>query len=523
MATVPESSSGDPTSEVDAADNRASVEETNPMLGEGSPVDRSEHSPTGTERRIQGVTTVRQLYVSHFLSTWNSRVFEFGAVLFLADIFPGTLWPSSFYALVRAAAAIGFSPAVGGYIDRNERLPVVRTSIVGQRGAVVFSCFLFTGLALKTSPWIALEGILFAGLCLGAIVEKLCSVMNLIAIERDWVVAIAEGTGLNLEELNSQMRRIDLFCKLLGPLLIAFLGGISTTVAVYVTGGMGLVSVIIEYYAIAQVHKKIEILQAPRTSSATQHNHNSSDRRRTRTAALKMLKGCSASLMQYVQSPIFLPSVALSILYFTVLSFSGQMVTYLVSVHFTSVQIGLLRTASVILELSATWVAPFIIDRVGPVRAGLWSINWQLLFLVPTVSLFVLIEPPFTAALIMVAGVVMSRVGLWGFDLAVQLLVQESVEPEARGSFSSMEASFQNFFELCAYMSTLIFSRPEQFRYPILMSTVAILVADATYAKFVVDRRGHLIHLSKCIVGPGASTRWTLKGWTENIRMQDIS
>ena len=71
----------------------------------------------------------RRLYISHFLSTWNSRVFEFGAILFIASIFPGTLLPPSLYALVRSASAIFFSPAVGRYIDRGNRLSVVRVSI----------------------------------------------------------------------------------------------------------------------------------------------------------------------------------------------------------------------------------------------------------------------------------------------------------------------------------------------------------------------------------------------------------
>jgi hypothetical protein len=71
----------------------------------------------------------RRLFISHFLSTWNSRVFEFGAVLFLASIFPRTLLPMSVYALARAASAICFSPAVGRYIDAGDRLSVVRFSI----------------------------------------------------------------------------------------------------------------------------------------------------------------------------------------------------------------------------------------------------------------------------------------------------------------------------------------------------------------------------------------------------------
>ena len=78
-----------------------------------------------------GVPTgiVRRLYISHFLSMWNSRFFEFGAVLFIAKIFPGTLLPVSIYAVVRSAAAIVLSPKIGSYIDVNERLKVVRLSI----------------------------------------------------------------------------------------------------------------------------------------------------------------------------------------------------------------------------------------------------------------------------------------------------------------------------------------------------------------------------------------------------------
>ena len=73
--------------------------------------------------------TARRLYVSHFLSTWNSRVFEFGSVLYLATIFPGTLLPMSVYAVARAASAILLSSLVGQYIDTGDRLRVVRHSI----------------------------------------------------------------------------------------------------------------------------------------------------------------------------------------------------------------------------------------------------------------------------------------------------------------------------------------------------------------------------------------------------------
>jgi iron-regulated transporter 1 len=70
-----------------------------------------------------------KLYTSHFLSTWNSRLFEFGAVLFISTIFPGTLFPASIYALTRSASVILFSTAIGHLIDRSERLFLIRLSI----------------------------------------------------------------------------------------------------------------------------------------------------------------------------------------------------------------------------------------------------------------------------------------------------------------------------------------------------------------------------------------------------------
>ena len=53
--------------------------------------------------------------------------------------------------------------------------------------------------------------------------------------------------------LNARMRRIDLFCKLAGPLCIALIDGVSTKIAIFVALGTNTLSVPIEYLAIAQV------------------------------------------------------------------------------------------------------------------------------------------------------------------------------------------------------------------------------------------------------------------------------
>lgn len=130
-----------------------------------------------------------RLYVSHFLSTWNSRLFEFGSVLFLTSIYPQTLLAMSVYALVRSAAAIVFAQALGLWIDRGERLSTVRMSILGQRMAVASSCAIFWVLIQEESRFRggSTKIGLFAVTILLACLEKLFSVLNLVSVERDWV------------------------------------------------------------------------------------------------------------------------------------------------------------------------------------------------------------------------------------------------------------------------------------------------------------------------------------------------
>lgn len=53
--------------------------------------------------------------------------------------------------------------------------------------------------------------------------------------------------------MNARMRRIDLFCKLMGPLTISLVAIASTEIAIYTTLGMNVASVVTEYVFIEQV------------------------------------------------------------------------------------------------------------------------------------------------------------------------------------------------------------------------------------------------------------------------------
>lgn len=63
-----------------------------------------------------------------------------------------------------------------------------------------------------------------------------------------------------------------------------------------------------------------------------------------------------------------------------------------------------------------------------------------------------------------------------------------------RGAFSSVEAGWQNGFELHSYASTMIFFRPGQFKWPTLISAVAVGLASVIYTFYVYIQRKHLLH-----------------------------
>jgi iron-regulated transporter 1 len=254
------------------------------------------------------------------------------------------------------------------------------------------------------------------------------------------------------------MRRIDLMCKLIAPLFIALIDGFSTELAIVVNFGMNVASVIVEYFAIArvcpasrfhnhchridffrhQVYYEVPALQQPKTKQREDTDiviPQPRPQRESRLAGLtrnwqRVQTVASTSAKDfglYLKHPAFLPSFAGALLYLTVLSFAGQMVTYLVSAGYSSMHIGIARALSVAFEVLATWVAPWLVGKIGPIRSGLWLISWQMLFLGAGMVIFWACaeDRPVVSASVLVGGTILSRLGLRGFDLSVQLIVQE--------------------------------------------------------------------------------------------------
>ncbi|KAL5117258.1 hypothetical protein ACEQ8H_004817 [Pleosporales sp. CAS-2024a] len=448
-----------------------------------------------------------RLYTSHTLSTWNSRTFEFGAVIFLAAIFPGTLFFASCYALFRSLSAAVLASWIGSRVDRQNRLDVVRQSIVWQRLSVAGSCLvLLAMLSSGANERGLVTYALFTASVVLACVEKLAYVANTVAVERDWIIVVSDSLRVERQELNSVMRRIDLICKLIAPVGIGLLdGGHSTRIAIWLVFAQNAISVAVEYWAIKHLYDAIPELgqsKGPETSQdcVTLLSTTTTTTTNLGSATKKPEKNFLAPYKSYIQNPAFLASFALSLLYLTVLSFASQMTTYLLTLGFTSTHVSIMRLVSVLLEISATCAAPWLMARIGAVRSGLWFINEQLISIALAIGLWLYyMDKPITAGIVLVSGVAFSRLGLWGFDLSVQFLVQDAAPKATRGSFSAIEMSLQNVFEVLSFATTMVWYRPEDFKFPIYISAGAIATSAACFAGFVRKRRGHLLHTDRCL------------------------
>ena len=73
-------------------------------------------------RRIEIIGNKRKsslaMYVSHVLSTWGQRGWEFMVGILMVQIYPSSLLLVATFGMFDAAAVTLFSSSVGGYIDR---------------------------------------------------------------------------------------------------------------------------------------------------------------------------------------------------------------------------------------------------------------------------------------------------------------------------------------------------------------------------------------------------------------------
>jgi iron-regulated transporter 1 len=306
-------------------------------------------------------------------------------------------------------------------------------------------------------------------------------IVNNIAIEKDWVVVISNG---DTEKLTTTMRRIDLFCKTMAPLtmgIITIKGSLYGLISIII---WNILSGCIEYILIYRTYIKYPDLS----------NKNNNNNENTPLIGNENYEE-NITFIDYIKHKVFLASLSLSMLYLTVLSFGGIMVSYLKLVGYSDLMLGILRAIAGITGISATYLMPYISKKIGVVRTGLWSLWIEFFTLVPVILSFKLNGPNWINFLMMFGGMSLSRIGLWMFDLSETLILQNQVEPKNIGSIAGWQHALCNFFDLLQFILTMIISNPKDFFIPSFISLISVLLSALVFTYYVYRERGHLLHI----------------------------
>ncbi|PIK35504.1 putative solute carrier family 40 member 1 [Apostichopus japonicus] len=85
-------------------------------------------------------------------------------------------------------------------------------------------------------------------------------------------------------------------------------------------------------------------------------------------------------------------------------------------------------------------------------------------------------------------GMILSRIGLWAFDLVLSQQIQESVEEHHRGIFNGIQSSLQSSFDMIHFILVIGLPCPESFGYLIFASYLFVCLGAAMYARFSYRR-----------------------------------
>ncbi|KAL4422722.1 hypothetical protein ABPG75_008919 [Micractinium tetrahymenae] len=450
----------------------------------------------------------RALQASHFLSTWGQRGWEFNVGLLMLELHPSSLAFVALWGLLDSALAAACGGAVGAWVDRQPRLAAASRMYLLQNCCVAASAA--TALALLLSRarsgalyWLGLGVTMAAGSA-----STLGALGSTLSVEREWTKTLCGGDHAALASLNAAMKRIDLTCLIASPLMVGlvmqYAGGppmVGSTLALLAWNMLAWWPEVLLLRRAQRLSPALAADKPPRRAGAGSSEHaddgagsgggtgsGSSSRDGGLAAALRRQ---ARPWAQYARQPAAAPALALALLYLTVMSWGTLMTAYLKSEGLPEAELALYRGLGAVSGILATLAFPPLHRWLGLVPTGAAAIWLQLACLLGGAGPAVAAAagaPVGSGARVyaLVWGLVLSRFGLWSFDLAANQLIQETVDHGSLGAVSGVQGSLQSLLQMLAYLAGVVQPGTQQFPWLMAASCCAVGAAAALVTAFAV-------------------------------------
>lgn len=439
--------------------------------------------------------TINVLYTMHMFFAFVSRMWEIGIVLLVAELTGNSLFIVALAGLMSSSTVFLFSPSVGAWFDDNDRLYAMKLALLVKVVSVSTGYALCAHLLGLNDVSAIVDGYEIYAVPLVCALANLSFAMVTMSIEKDWVVVLSGGNRDWLSSTNAMMTQIDLSCNAVAPAVTGILFSVFsyravalvlltlnavTTMGLYIflnrlydswpalMRRKGNTGIILEADIIAVVTEPLaeaDMLADGVTSPPPSPQQTPSDSRHPLPP--------SGSTPSFIESGVAGTMFAYSCLYFTVLSFSSLMLVYLKWSGLEDHWIGVARGVAAVSGFLGAAIYPYARGILGLVLSGQIFIWWQCC-LVGGAATAIVVTNSTSAVKIMVGCVLVSRIGLWAFDLCARQIAQEGVPEAHRGAINGKWRSLTAFFDLSSYLVAVMFPDPADFW--ILASTSAVMV-----------------------------------------------
>lgn len=437
---------------------------------------------------INKVSHMNYLYILYFTACLMERTWRFALPVILSNIAGGGYQAVAVLCFVSPLACFIFAPGVGRILDTVDKSLGVWSLLLLQCSSIILSgCLLLH--AFKYSLSIT-SGPVFNLIVALQMVEKLSAVTSEVAIERDWLTQLCgKENTLALAHGNSMLRQMDLACDFIGTVSY---GWIYDSV-----GSMGSIiyTTVIAICSTPMLYVLIFFRLSDGLSS------NTVSRVRNEIECKKFSTTVNAWREYFFENPMLPSSIVIVLLYFNVaLSPGGILTAFLTFKGMNGSSLAIFRGSCALMGFVGSHVGKMFIKNFGLLKSGRIALAALIATLGSSVAIFLSQLNNFNKndettfyLLAFSGGIVLSRIGLWIFDLVNTQLFQQYADGSRPSGVASTEMALCSLSEILMLGVAAFLSVPIDSFFTVLVgsSYSAIILGSLIFLFWSKNIEGH--------------------------------